>query len=242
MTTKPLVLFDLDGTLIMPRDEKTKNKTPINFSGVESRRRMKHIAYSYGIPAAEVDSLDRVAHIWNSARRYTEDHNFNQEKIDRLMAELNEPFQLQEDFEHSVSFLLPGTLEALEIMANDSYLLGVVTTASRLGYEKISTSKEFGNFGVYFMHSITRDDCKYIKPDPEPINRILRLFGCSDFLYVGDSDHDAQATKEAGGRFILLNTSRFDKEGIQLMKPDGVISDLRELPETISGLLKNSSA
>ncbi len=204
---------------------------------MESRKLMKRIALSYGVPKAEIDPLNRMAHIWNTARRYAESHGFDGEVIDRMMSELDGAFKRQEALEHSNSFLPPGNIEALEDLFHASYLLGVVTTASRSSYERLSGSDEFGSFGRFFTHSVTRDECFYIKPDPEPIIRILNLFGRSDFLYVGDSDHDAEATRSAGGRFILVNTMRFKEDGIKLMKPERVITSLKELTKTISGIL-----
>jgi phosphoglycolate phosphatase-like HAD superfamily hydrolase len=114
------------------------------------------------------------------------------------------------------------------------YELGLVTTASRESYDRISNSENYERFGRYFTYSVTRDECRYIKTEPEPINKILEYFGTSSFVYVGDSDHDAQACKTAGGDFILINTRGYDRETINEIEPNIVINSLEELPDVIT--------
>jgi HAD superfamily hydrolase (TIGR01549 family) len=228
----PLLLFDMDGTLIIPRSDSDR-KVTIHSPSFQSRQQMRSIAHSYGVPSIELLNLDRMAHIWNRARSYGEANCFSEERMANLMAELNIPFSRQEELEHFSSVLIPGTIEALEVLQKGTNILGMVTSASRAGYERISHSVEFGCFWKYFEHSITRDDCGYIKPNPEPINRILRQFKRSDFIYIGDSDHDAEAAKTAGGRFILLNTKQYDEKMLQRMNPDGIVDRLNELPDVI---------
>jgi len=238
VVSKPLLLFDMDGTLIIPRMEEAGRQVTIHSLSLQSRHKMKNISHLYGVPLTELDPLNRMAHIWNRTRRYAEAHGVNEKRMTSMMARLNEPFSRQEELEHSLSVLLPGTIEVLESLQKNSYMLGMVTTASRKGFERISCSEEFGYLGMYFKHSITRDDCGYIKPDPEPINRILKLFDRSDFIYIGDSDHDAEAAKAAGGSFILLNTKRYDGEMLQRIHPDGILDRLNELPDMISYISK----
>lgn len=238
MAQKPLILFDMDGTLTAIDNEAPEKELLIESSGAKARAEMKRLAVSLGVSKEEIDPLNRMAVVWNSSRRYAETHKFANEKTKRLMQELNIAFQKQEDLEHSMTMPLPETSEVLQCLVADSYQLGVVTSASRKGYNRIAGDSSFGGFNRFFKHSITRDDCHYIKPDPEPINRVLRLMGSSDFIYVGDSDHDASAARSAGGRFILLKNNK-NPEWVRDHKPDGVISSLGLLPQKINELTKS---
>jgi len=150
-----------------------------------------------------------------------------------VIDEINVPFMEEERADHAVSVLLPSTIEGLESLKHLEYEMGLVTTASRESYNRISTQEEYGCFGEYFKHSVTRDDVKYIKPEPEPIYRILKHYNPSDFIYVGDSDHDAQACKAAGGRFVLINTRAYVYETIEYFAPWAVIESLDQLPEVL---------
>ena len=237
MVKKPLLLFDVDGTLITTQNTPFyQGNTTRNDIYVSVKIQMKQVAVSHGVPVDELYGLERMALIWNKARAYAERQSFTRNKITAMMEAINEPFTYDETIDHENIILLPKTLEALEVLYNEGFDLGVVTSSSREEYERISSNSELGMFGKYFQFYITRDDCDYLKPDPEPINRILTLFGRSNFVYVGDTDHDAQATKDANGIFILMNTRGYNSDIIKNMTPHAVIYSLTELPEIMKKL------
>ena len=235
--TKPILLFDMDGTLIIQGEKPTYTGTITQHSSYMSiKRKMKEIVVKHGVPAEHVLDLNRMAHIWNTTRHYLEDHGYPEAQIQTVIDEINVPFMEEERADHAVSVLLPGTIEGLGSLKRLGYEMGVVTTASRESYDRISTQEEYGCFGEYFKHSMTRDDCKYIKPEPEPIHRILKHYNQTDFVYIGDADHDAQASRAAGGKFVLINTREYDAETLKELTPDTVIDTLDELPEALSRL------
>ena len=232
--SKPLILFDMDGTLIIQGEKPTYTGTLTQYSSYLSiKQQMKQIVVRHGVPADLVMDLNRMSHIWNATRHYLEDHGYSEAEIQTVIDEINVPFMEEERADHAVSVLLPGTIEGLESLRSLGYEMGLVTTASRESYDRISSQEEYGCFGEHFKHSVTRDDVKYIKPEPEPIYRILKNYTHSDFVYVGDADHDAQASKAAGGRFILINTREYDDETIESFTPWAVIESLDQLPETL---------
>ena len=200
---------------------------------------MKRTAVENGVPSRLVTDLTRMAHIWNAVRRHAEEH-MSPEVVDGLMTKINDLFMVEERSEHDISILLPDTITGLEVLKAQGYMLGLVTTASRWSYERLSNSDEFGRFGSFFTKSITRDDCRYIKPDPEPINRMKKLHNREDVVYVGDSDHDALAAHAAGCKFVLINTREYDQDAMNSFRPDGVISRLSELPGLLEVLAMGS--
>lgn len=236
MRDRPLLLFDMDGTLIITEDKPVYNGLSTSHAPyVSLRDEMKRAAAEHGIPWGEFEGLDRMAHIWNRVREFAEKNGFDEGSIETLMEAINGPFTAEESEDHSRSHLLPNTLDALEQLSKH-YELGLVTTASRRAYKRISRSPEYGCFGRFFRHSVTRDDCYFIKPAPEPIQRILDLFRRSDFIYIGDSDHDAQAARAAGGGFVLINSRRYGKKTLEELDPDAVIDSLTELPSVLEGM------
>jgi len=75
MTGKPLLLFDMDGTLIeMTDSSRHSQRVRHNVSYGSVKHRMKEIAVAHGVPPEDVDGLERMAHIWTAARAYA-DHN-----------------------------------------------------------------------------------------------------------------------------------------------------------------------
>ncbi len=235
--TRPLLLFDMDGTLILQGEKPTyKGATTDYHRYVSIKQQMKNIVVKHGVPAKHVSDLNRMAHIWNTTRHYLENNGYSEEQIQLVIDEINVPFMMEEHADHQVSVLIPGTIEGLTRLKETGYRMGLVTIASRESYDRISCSPNYGCFGDYFAYSVTRDECRYIKPEPEPIYRILKHFGQSDFVYIGDTDHDAQASRAAGGRFILINTRDYDAETLSELSTDAVINSLIELPEALNKL------
>lgn len=237
MTGKPLLLFDMDGTLIQVKGSGVglshhvgrHAKTPV-------KEEMKRLAALHGVPSEALRGLDRMSHIWNACRVHAEGSGYTEEDTAALMAAINGPFMAEERADHALSVLLPGAVETLESLTETGYEMGLVTTASRASVERIGGSPEYRRLGRFFTHTVTRDDCLYVKPDPEPIDRALLLHGREDFVYIGDSDHDAEASKAAAGAFILVDTRGYDQDQLKHLEPDAVIAGLGELPGVLSRL------
>lgn len=238
MVDKPLLLFDMDGTLVIMSSDQDGDDL-IKSGGSKAKDEMKEIAVSFGVPRDAVSQLDRMSHIWNAARGYAEGNGFSEGEVRGLMEAINVPFQSHESQEHELTSPMPGVLEALEELRGKGYSMGLVTTASRVGYMKFAKDQQPEGLHRFFKHIITRDDCDYIKPDPEPINRILESFNESRFIYIGDSDHDAEAAKAAGGRFILHNTRGYSEEEIRELEPDAVVNKITELPSILNKIPDN---
>ena len=234
---KPLLLFDMDGTLIILKHKPKYRGTITHHTPYMTiKAQMKEIAVKHGVPAEEIMDMNRMSHIWNRTRRYLEEDGRSPEEVQVTIDEINVPFMVQERSEHDISELLPDTISGLQTLKSEGYEMELVTTASRESYDRLSTSEEFSRFGEFFSRSITRDDCGYVKPDPEPINRMMALCGREDVVYVGDSDHDALAAKAAGARFVLINTREYDEATINSFSPDGVIENLSQLPRLLHRL------
>ena len=227
----------MDGTLIeMTEISRHSPYVRHNPSYGSIKQRMKDIAAAHGVPRGELAGLERMAHIWNAARAHADRCDFPEEATTALMTAINEPFMEEERADHTLSVLISGTEEALNSLREAGYDMSLVTTASRGSVERILDATEYGRLGRFFTHTVTRDDCSYVKPYPEAIEKALRLHGRDDFVYIGDSDHDAEAAKAAGGAFILMNTRGYDQEHMKQLEPDAVIMGPGELPDVLSSL------
>ena len=223
----------MDGTLIILKHQPkyhglVNHHTPY----LSIKAQMKRVAVENGVPADLVMDKTRMANIWNAVRRYS-DENMSPEEVTELMRKINEPFMVEERSEHDQSELIPDTITGLQSLKDMGYEMGLVTTASRESYDRISNSDEYEKFGSYFPRSITRDDVNYIKPDPEPLDMMKMLHGREDVVYIGDSDHDGLAASASGCKFVLINTRDYDDETIKSFSPHGVIENLTQLPRLL---------
>ena len=112
-----------------------------------------------------------------------------------------------------------------------NYKLGVVTNTSREAAKQI-----FSTCGLnpFFKITITREDVKKLKPDPEGIYLALESLGGESFFFIGDLIFDSEATKAAGGVSIIINRDPLIKIRYNA---DHVVSSLSEVPQIIASAL-----
>ena len=230
---KPSILFDLDGTLIlMKKKHNDQILQDVRYNSL--KRQMKMKAVEYGLSFEEYEEINRMAGILNKTRMLVNREGFDQDTADSLMFELNELMAIYEGEEHNDCILSLGAIETLKKLRKHGYEMGVVTNTSESELLKI-----FNRFGIekYIDAYETRDNSDYVKPNPEPVIKILRKLKARRFFYIGDSDHDAEAVKRAleltrpnlQGKFILINTRRYDEKALVSMRPYALIQALNEL-------------
>ena len=225
-----MIIFDLDGTLILPMDEARRH---LIHSYTDFRRKLMEKAAEFGIPRDEYIGNDyRMALIYNRTREIVSRSGFSKERASIIMKALSEIIAAEEKQEHETSVALPGASETLKALKESGHELGIVTNTSES--ELLGILERFG-FREYFDRYVTREHVEYLKPNPELVLRILNESGARDFFYVGDADLDVEAAGSAcrllGVRctFILINTRGYDETAIASMRPEKVIDSLKEL-------------
>ena len=206
------------------------------------KKQMKMKAIEYGLSFEEFKEINRMAGILNKTRTLIEEEGFDRDTATALMFELNKLMSSYEREEHKECVLSPQAIETLKKLKKDSHDIGIVTNTSESELLKI-----FNRFGIekYVDAYITRDNLRYVKPYPDSLIEILGKLNTSRFFYIGDSDHDAEAVKRAlrlgknnlYGKFLLINTRRYDEKALASMKPYAVIQSLNEI---FPLLIKNS--
>ena len=205
----PVVLFDLDGTLID--------------SGPMIVASMKHAASSVlgrEIPeevlTAAVGGPGLVAQMQALAP----------DRVDDLVAAYrahNEPLHDE----------LEGFWEVLEVLPrlrNEGRRLGIVTAKRRatvdLAFARLPELES--NFDVV----ITSDDTARHKPDPDPILAAIDRLDAraEDTAYVGDSPFDIRAAKAAGVFAVAVAWGGIHPEGVlEREEPDALLRHAEEL-------------
>jgi pyrophosphatase PpaX len=173
----PVVLFDLDGTLV-------DSGAIILASFQHAARTVLHRE----VPANEI--LARVG----GTNLYEQMRAIDPDRVDELVSvyrEHNEPLaDTLEAFE--------GVLDAVERLHDEGRRLGVVTAKRR---ESLDLALARIPLEPYLDVIVAAEDTERHKPEPEPLLEALRrLDGASptEAAYVGDSPFDVQAAKAAG--------------------------------------------
>lgn len=191
---KPVILFDLDGTLIDSTqaivngfckafiEHKIKEPSKEQICSLIGHP-LEYMFGSLGVPNHLISNFIAV---------YKEDYRQN------YLAQTT---------------LLPGAFEAVNI-ASEFANLGVVTTKTSL-YSKILLE----HLGIleYFSAVIGRDDVTNPKPNPEPIIKALNLVNESpvNAYMIGDTPMDAKAAKSAGVTSIGVTCGYESKEKLE---------------------------
>jgi len=209
-TTRPAVLFDLDGTLID------------TIELILSSARHAFEGWHRGIPSDEewvkgigtplvhqlrsyAASEDEVALLLDRYRRYQNDHH------DRLT-------RCYDD--------VPAVVAELE---ERGHPLAIVTSKAT---PIANRSLAYVGLDRHFPVIVGCDDTERHKPDPAPVLLALERLGVGRdrAVFVGDSPHDVHAGKAAGVLTVAALWGPFSRETLADAQPNHFIGCLAELP------------
>jgi len=182
----PVVLFDLDGTLI--------DSGPMILSSFRHATRT--------VLGREIPDHELVASTGGSTLE-VQMSAFDPQRVDELVAAYrahNTP--LHQNLECCL-----GIEDVLDELKAQGRLLGVVTAK-----RQHTVALAFGRLGIerYFDVVVTSDDTTAHKPDPEPVLLALEKLGAGpeDAAYVVDSPFDVGAARAAGVFAVAVGWGR----------------------------------
>ncbi|MFC1790030.1 HAD family hydrolase [Patescibacteria group bacterium] len=132
--------------------------------------------------------------------------------------------------------LAKGARELLQSLSKAGKKVGLLTSSSRQvidpSLKKLSLKKSFGVV-------LTKNDVKKGKPNPEIVNKALKVLGGEKktALIVGDSYHDVQTGKNAGITTVVYyppgNKKFYSRQELEAEKPDFLVSSFTALGKII---------
>ncbi len=132
------------------------------------------------------------------------------------------------------SQLFDGIVPTLLSLRERGFLTGVVTARRCDGMhvclEAFSLTDLFDVF-------VCAEDTATHKPEPEPILLAMERLGVDDpkhVLYVGDTVHDLESVKSAGGHFAAVSWTAMDKAAIERLNPDLWLERFSDLPDLLT--------
>lgn len=157
---------------------------------------------------------------------------FDQTLVDRYYPVLLEAYRNDIDT-HTV--LYPGAMEAVEVLKNRGYGVGICTNKpeglAELLLQRLGVRKDFGAL-------VGADTLPVRKPDPEPLCETARRLGGDPekCLLVGDSDTDRNTARAAGVPSILVT---FGPSGADMaaLEPEALLTEYAALPDIVQDLI-----
>jgi pyrophosphatase PpaX len=204
----PVVLFDLDGTLIDSAAIILASFRHATRTVLEREFTDEHLLAVVG-----------GSNLTEQMRR------LDAERVDDLVSAYrahNEPL-------HDRLACCAGILDLLEELRGQGRRLGIVT-AKRSSTIQLAfdTLPELGEFDVI----VGTEDTGRHKPDPEPVLRALELLGAepTEAVYVGDSPFDVRCAKSAGVGSVAVTWGRMHpRERLESEEPDAIVDTAEEL-------------
>jgi HAD superfamily hydrolase (TIGR01509 family) len=182
-STFQVIIFDCDGVLFA--------------SEAANLAFYNHIFTFFGLPAVAADDQEQLAILHTHSSHQVFEHFFGRGETYREVI----AYARTVDYRQFVPLMEPqlGLYEVLDRLA-ERYRLGIAT--NRTG-TMFLVSRIFG-LSPYFQHMVTAGDVPRPKPHPDMLHRALALFRVEprEAVYIGDSDLDCRASREAGIPFI----------------------------------------
>ena len=208
----PVVLFDLDGTLVD--------------SGAIILSSFKHATRAVlrrEFPDEHILAAVGGSNLTEQMRRLDPNH------VDELIAAYrthNEPL-------HSELLPCAGVLDVLDALRGQGRRLGIVTAKRRQTLAlALRAVPGLGEFDVV----VTSDDTELHKPHPEPILHALDALGASpeDAAYVGDSTFDIRAGNAADVFTVAVAWGNIHpRKRVEAERPDAFVDAPRELLDVL---------
>jgi pyrophosphatase PpaX len=199
----PVVLFDLDGTLID--------------SGAIILASFRHATQS--VLGREIPDRELVASAPGSTLE-VQMSAFDADRVDELVA----AYRAHNTPLHDELECCRGMEDVLRELKAQGRRLGVVTAKRRM-----TVGLAFKRLGIepWFDVVVTCDDTVTHKPDPEPIQLALERLGArpADAAYVGDSPFDVAAARAAGVFAVAVSWGGMH----EVDDADAIVHDAEEL-------------
>jgi phosphoglycolate phosphatase len=215
-----LAVFDCDGTLVDSQ------------SSIISSMVAAFGAHSH--PAPDAESVRRVVGLpLRVAMEQLLPHTEPDEHI-KLEKSYKEAFgELRRRGEASDP-LYPGTLDVLNILEDEGWLLGVATGKGHRGLKLTLETHDLMNR----FQTLQTADSAPGKPDPGMLLNAMRETGADpqDTVMIGDTTFDMEMAMNAGTMAIGVSWGYHPREHLQSAGAQVIINEFHELPETLKAL------
>jgi pyrophosphatase PpaX len=209
----PVVLFDLDGTLI--------DSGPIILAS------MQHAAQT--VLGREI-AADELARSIGGQGLVTQMEALDPDRVEELV----EAYRLHNDPLHETLEAFAGMVEVVPRLKAQGRKLGIVT-AKRHRTVALALDR-FPWLGDQFDVVVAHEDTERHKPDPEPVLAAVdRLHARpAQAAYVGDSPFDIRAAKSAGAFAVAVGWGGIHSdETLRAEEPDAFVNDPEELVDVL---------
>ena len=223
LTTRPLIIFDLDGTLAETAEDILAS--------------VNHVTAPYGVEPLTMSEHRALVgfggrHLIKEAFKGTK-RALNAADLEILFLDFIVRYEANVA-QHSILF--PGVLANLQQLQREGYDLAICTNKSSGPCRSLLEALQIHHL---FCTVVANDTFSWSKPDPRVLLATIEMAhahkACA--IMVGDSRTDIDAARAAGIPVIAVDFGYSDVPLTDL-KPDEIVSDFDALPKAIRTLIK----
>lgn len=218
---KPILLFDIDGTLLHVKREFLRNALAeiMEEQGI-SPDILKKISFA-GRTDRDIFNQLVSSSVINPNR---EQHNSHFDRLKRAYLKV-----MLSELDRSAVTLIEGVSEAIQYLKEMGYQMGLCTGNFReIAFKKVGAAGfaglfDFGGFGCDHadrIHLPGEAHASYVAFSgllPEP----------KHYLVIGDTPNDIRCARHFGARVVAVTTGGHSEEELSVLQPDTIISSLK---------------
>lgn len=206
------VLFDFDGTLVQ-----------LNLDFPEIYQGIYSIVEKYGVDPALYQDLFLIELVETVTQELME---HKPEEAKRFNKEAEGFLREREIAAAKEAEVVPGAGQTLKILKEKGIRIGIVTRNCK---EAVKIGLGKNDFAYDLL--LTRDDIRPVKPEPHSLEKALKVLKSKpeETIMVGDHPIDIRVGKRVGVKTVAVLSGKKTKEDFKELKPDLIISSVREL-------------
>ena len=201
----PLVIFDLDGTLIDSRNQ--------IYDAMALARK------SLGLGDVTKEFIGQ--HLGLPVRQLIPEQDFTQDFVDGLVLEFRMFLKIA-ILKHNEAF--PGAIELVKVLRANGLKIGIATSKPQLQAEMVVHNSPLKGL----IDFVQGTDNFPSKPSPEVIKRVLEAFVNPPAIMIGDRVEDLEAATASGIPSIGIAQSAHDEEMLTLHGASLTYTDMQE--------------
>ena len=222
------VIFDLDGTLVN-----------FNLDYKTVRALVKGYLMNRGVPTEILSLKESVFEMLGKAEIWARNTGKSEDFLDEIRREALATTEGYEVEAAGRTSLFPGVVDMLKALRAMNLKIGLCTINSEKSVNRI-----LERFGIakLFDVTISRNQVKHVKPNPEHIQAALKVLDVSpeETVVVGDSRVDMQSAKRLGAIAVGLPTGVSSIGQLMDAGADYVVTSIADLPLLVERLQKTN--
>jgi phosphoglycolate phosphatase len=220
------VIFDLDGTV-----------ASFNLDYKTVRALVKGYLTERGVPSSILSLDESVFEMLRKTEIWAKNSGKPAEFLEAVRGEASAMTEMYELEAASTTSLLPGVVGTLKALRAMGLKIGLCTINSEKSVNRIL--ERFG-IAALFDVTVSRNQVRHVKPDPEHLEAALKVLGASpeETLVVGDSRVDMQSAKQLGAVAVGLPTGVSTIEQLMVGGADYVVTSMADLSLLVERLKK----